>query len=599
MNLSLYRLINEFIVNRDYDSAKAALRQKMDAGDGMAYALYGVYIYTAIFPGFESDAAFSYWEKGAALGDLDCKAFCLFKFAELSYFEEEDLLVMKFTNQLAKGFFGYAQQGTLAYEFLLQLLFHDSVKVDMPERQLLRLLTDGMKKVIQTSPGFLDQYILHWLHEFNQVHWDYPDWMRLFKQFEVFLTPEHPLICYACAAEYLSFLPEKKDQQKIVEWISYIQEPMPVEYHTLMAVLKDQSLAIKEVILHAEEAYRLGNGGQLGAETLAYCYMKGKGVEKNLAKAERLIVEFEGDADLVMRAHCRMFADPEHPDIEEALNLLDQAYETAGVYTDIMLYLLYAESKKALSPKLHQRLKEELTEAEEDDYSFYCFLRGVQLALKPNADPNQVVKLFLGMKSHEHDLIYVWLSGYTTDVPLTLLSGILFDEQVDTDLRYHLAFRVVLERAMKKECDLTDCAFSWANSLAGDKYALRNQVLSHLLAIVGEGEYKKRKPAIKRFLSAYPELKQEGLANYLRAWIEATNPKVNWERLNHFADLVEQSQDSYSMVSTGHLLMKMIHPDCYNRGVKLEEKGLQISPLSRMDWLIQAMTGGQFADIFI
>ena len=113
-----------------------------------------------------------------------------------------------------------------------------------------------------------------------------------------------------------------------------------------------------------------------------------------------------------------------------------------------------------------------------------------------------------------------------------------------------------------------------------------------------------RKLLIDRFLVEYEslseeELKREGIAHYLRVVIEVDRPRPNLKRLKAFVKRTVDAQDSYAMICVGHILMRMKEPDLVQWGTEIERMGLEISPFCRMDWIIEALTGGMLTSQFI
>lgn len=593
-------LITDLINEGDYESAQAALLKKVDENDGAACAMLGVYLFSEAFPGCDRKDAYKYWKRGAALGDYDCMGLCHLDGADLYLDEDAESFVLSIGEKQADEVLKYAAKGNgYIYEFLLSWLCQDHLVLVLSDRHYLRLITEGVEVIKHMIPRFLEYRVVDILLYFNQIPHTEDDFARLFQAFRDLLTEENLAICYAISAEILSFFPDFVSREELLKWISYLKEPLPQEYHYLMGALKDRDCLMKEVIIHAEEVYRTEREVGFGESVYAYCLLKGKGIAKDLRKVERLLGQNTYNYGLVMRAHCRMFIDPEHPDIEGAIALLDQAPEDMTVYWDKMLYLLYAESKQALTAPLKQLLEREMKEVKEDEYDSYLFLRGVQLALKPNVDHKRVEDCFLDERAHHHDLLMIWLCGQVEDFPLDVMADLVKDEHIDTDLRYHLAFRLVLFRAQQNDSNAVKEALQWVDSLGGQRYALRNRTLRYVLDIVGERDSHKRHPMVKRFLSEYDELKEEGLANYLRVWLEFCHFKTDRKRLKQFVDMTVASQDSYAIICVGHVLMHMRDPKDVRWGEQVEQVGLDISPFCRVDWMIEALTGGYYMDMFI
>ena len=600
MNSAYTDLIADLIEDGDYKSARAALLKKVEEGDGSACAIMGIYLYVEAFPGSSQQEAFKFWKQGAALGDFDCRGLCLLEGAELCYDEEDDTIVLSVKDKQAKEMLKFGSKGNgYIYVFLFPWLFYDCLTLDISEKLILRIIVEGLEVVKRSNESFLLFRVFDILRRFNQLPFSEKDFGRLFKVYRDLLTEEHPEVCYGIAAEIISFFPEFVGREELCKWISYIEEPMPKEYHYLMAVLKDWDGLMNEVIIHSEEVFRQDPNEGLGSSAYGYCLLKGKGVAKDLREAERVLASNTYDHGLVMRAHCRMFVNPDQPDIEGALALLDQLHEDMGVYWDKMLYLLYAESKKALTAPLRQRLEEEMEDAKENEYDTYLLLRGVQLALRPNVDNQKVARCFLDKRTRPHELISIWLIGVHQDFPLDSIEDLIRDDHLDTDLRYHIAFRFVICAILQKDPNVLVEALQWVDRLGGQKYALRNRTLRHLIAIIAESDRKKREPHVKKFLEEYDELKGEGLANYIRVWLEVCHFQTNRKQLKRFVELTLDSHDSYAIICVGHVLMHMNDPEDVQWGGRVEQAGVKISPLYRMDWMIEAVTGGYYTDVLL
>lgn len=593
-------LITDFIEEGDHESAWAALLKKVDEGDGSAFALTGIYIYLECFPGHSQEEAFKFWKKGAELGDSDCKALCRIESANLYYDEGQDTLVLSIDEESALEMLKYGTEGRgFIYSFLLSWSFHEHMYLDLSEDLRIRLILEGLVVLKRSYDFFFVAHFFDILRSFNNLPYTEEDFGRLFNVYKDLLTEDFPLVCCGIAAEVISFFPDFVDREELCKWISYLEEPMPKEYHYLMAVVKDWDGLMSDVIIHAEEVFRLDPDKGLGSAAYAYCLLKGKGIAKDLGEAERVLASNRVEHALVMRAHCRMFMDPEHPDIEGAIELLDRVHEYMGVFWDKMLYLLYAESKKALTAPLKQRLKEEMADLRKNEYDSYLFLRGVQLALRPNTNDKMVADCFLDKRACSHDLIFIWLVGLDMDYPLENIVDLIRDDHFDTDMRYHLAFRFVIGALVKNEPNVLKEACKWVDRLGGQKYALRNRTLRHLIGIVGESDYNKRLPCVKKFLAEYDELKEEGLANYIRVWLEVCHFRTNRKQLERFVQLTLDSQDSYAIICVGHVLMHMRDPKDVQWGQRVEKAGLKISPFYRVDWMIEAVTGGYYTDVLL
>ena len=69
--------------------------------------------------------------------------------------------------------------------------------------------------------------------------------------------------------------------------------------------------------------------------------------------------------------------------------------------------------------------------------------------------------------------------------------------------------------------------------------------------------------------------------------------------MKRFVELTLDSQDSYAIICVGHVLMHMNDPEDVQWGGRVEQAGIKISPLYRMDWMIEAETGGYYTDVLL
>ena len=598
MDRAYSSLVGELIEQGDFASAKAALQRKMDEGDGKAYALFGAYVFMQTFEEYQPDDAFAFWDKGALLGDVDCVGLRYLKKATI-YEDGEGTIVLKVDKTAMGVLLENAAKGHgVLYEFLFLWIVEDCLHLEIDDQSRYRLIIECARYYAQSNPYYLELKFLAVLYHCQRTEHTSEEFEELLDTCRDLLSEEHPFLTLCLAAEVMCTYPELVDRKELMRWITCTKKDLPAHYQYLLALYKERDLHMSEIVLHAEECYRLEKSNCFNTCVYAYCLLKGKGVDKDLREVERLLAPHDSDFALIMKAHCRMFVDPEYPDIKAAIELLDQAEETKAVYMDKMLYLLYAESKNALSASLAKRLREELAESKAYEEEVYLFLRGVRLALKPEDNAKEVINCFMDEKTIYHDAICLWMQGCVTHYALDALAGIILDDTIDTDMRYQAAFRLVIERSLLKNKKDIEEAYQWVDALGGEKYAARNQTLRYLMSFLKEQDYRKRQPIIKKFLSAYESLKEDGLSSYLRVCIEATNPHIHKGRLKHFVDLTEASQDGYSMVCVAHILEKLPFKDLFMRGVYLENKGSELSPFNRMDLIIESVTGGSFGDVF-
>ena len=605
MDFTYNELINDLLDQGDVASAQAALRHKMDAGDGMAYALFGIYVYTGMFADYGQETAFDFWEKGTALGDLNSKGFSFLKQAKL-YLEEDDIVVLEINNKPAKQMLKCAAEGGVyIYEFLLKWIVRDGFSLAINERLLVRIIVEGLSWFKKLNPEFLARNAFKLFYILNRIEHTDQDWAKLYHAYKDLLTEEYPMACYCVVAEFVCFHPDMAKPKVLYQYLSCIKESMPEEYHCLMCAIKDMRLCMNEAIAHAEEANRLSDSSGLGRAVYAYCLMKGMGIQKDLFAVERLLAHDDSSQALSMLAHCRMFIDPEHPDIEGAMKLLDKAKETGNLYYDKMFYLLYAESKGTLTEPLKRRLANEMADAEKNFSKVYWLLKGVQEALSKEPNDEVVATCFTKSELSLLPVVCLWLCGQSacTDYNL-LLAELVHDEDIDTDMRYHVAFRLLINCLLKGDRDEALEAFAWADNLGGARYGRRNHFYWTASQYFSTQSQKMRKLLIDRFLVEYEslseeELKREGIAHYLRVVIEVDRPRPTLKRLKAFVKRTVDAQDSYAMICVGHILMRMKEPDLVQWGTEIERMGLEISPFCRMDWIIEALTGGMLTSQFI